>query len=108
MREWRRARSSVPSNLREMWNSSWSTVATRWLLCAASMRRLVPFAMALFACGGNKTPDAGPMIDSSCGIDCAAQARYGLLAGQCYEYSDGTTTVSPPPLAAEVRPKVEL
>jgi hypothetical protein len=48
------------------------------------------------------------MIDTSCGIDCASQARYGLLTGQCYEYSDGPSSVSPPALAAEVLQKTEL
>ncbi|MBK7860941.1 MAG: hypothetical protein IPJ65_20515 [Archangiaceae bacterium] len=75
------------------------------------MRSLVPFCIALLAgaCGGNKTPaDAGPMIDTSCGIDCAAQARYGLLTGQCYEYSDTSSTATPPALAAEVLAKTDL
>ena len=70
---------------------------------------LVLAAALALACGGKPTPpDAGPMIDSSCGIDCAAQAKYGLLEKTCFEYSDTSSTVSPPTLAAEVQPKVEL
>src|SRR4051812_6733723 len=73
------------------------------------MRRLALVSLFALACGGNKTPpDAGPMIDTSCGIDCAAQTRYGLLTGQCYEYSDGPSMVSPAALAAEVLAKTEL
>lgn len=53
-------------------------------------------------------PDAGRMIDTSCGIDCEAQARYGLLAHTCFEYSDTSSQVSPPALSAEVMPQLEL
>jgi hypothetical protein len=43
-------------------------------------------ALALAACGPAKsTPDAG--VDTSCGIDCVAQAEYGLLPQTCFEYS---------------------
>lgn len=70
---------------------------------------LVLAGAAGLACGGKTTPpDAGPMIDTSCGIDCAAQAKYGLLEKTCFEYSATTSAASPPDLAAEVRPKVEL
>lgn len=48
------------------------------------------------------------MIDTSCGIDCASQNRYGLIAGTCFEYSDTSSTASPPSLAAVVETKREL
>ena len=74
------------------------------------MRRPSLLLLAALACSGGKPnpPDAGPMIDTSCGIDCVSQNRYGLLAGRCYEYSDTTNTASPPSLAAEVKVKREL
>jgi hypothetical protein len=54
-------------------------------------------------------PDAGRMIDTSCGIDCEAQRKYGLIARTCFEYSDNpTTAASPPVLAAEVMQELEL
>ncbi len=66
------------------------------------MRRFT--VLLLVACSGGKTtPDAGPMIDTSCGLDCAAQERYGLIAGRCFEYSNTGSVVDPPALAAEVR-----
>lgn len=37
------------------------------------------------------TPDAG--VDTSCGIDCVAQERYGLIVNRCFEYSDTSTDV---------------
>lgn len=74
------------------------------------MRRLF-FCLAVVAsaagCGSKPTPDAGPMIDTSCGIDCAAQGRYGLLKGTCFEYSDTSSIASPPSLAAEVMEAIE-
>jgi hypothetical protein len=73
------------------------------------MRRSTLVLLAAVACGGNTTPpDAGPMIDTSCGIDCAAQERYGLIAGRCFEYSSSTSAMTQPALAAEVKPKREL
>jgi hypothetical protein len=68
------------------------------------MRRL-SFVLALCACSGSHmVPDAGPVIDTSCGIDCASQQTYGLLAGTCFEYSDTNSPVTPPALAAQVLP----
>lgn len=63
---------------------------------------LIPAAL-LFACGPMKmTPDSGP--DTSCGLDCAAQQRYGLILDRCFEYStDGTTGSNPPSLGVWVR-----
>jgi hypothetical protein len=61
--------------------------------------------LALLACGGSHpAPDAGPTIDTSCGIDCDSQKAFGLLAHACFEYTDSTTSVTPPALAAEVFP----
>lgn len=73
------------------------------------MRRLTIFVlMVASACGGKQVVDAGTPIDTSCGIDCAAQAHYGLLVGTCFEYSSTTAQATPPDLAVEVFPKVEL
>jgi hypothetical protein len=69
------------------------------------MRRLTLLSVWLLACGGrmNPPPDAG-MIDTSCGIDCVAQNRYGLITGTCFEYSDMMLSpANPPALAAEVK-----
>jgi hypothetical protein len=52
------------------------------------------------------TPDAG--VDDSCGIDCEAQARFGLLAERCFEYSDAFDAQEPPALGVWVRPVREL
>lgn len=72
-----------------------------------------PLALALVsllvACGGAKpVPDAGPGIDTSCGIDCAAQTDYGLLANTCFEYSSGNATATPPDLGVAVEGAVAL
>jgi hypothetical protein len=61
--------------------------------------------LAAAACSGSQpTPDAGPTLDTSCGIDCASQKAFGLLDHTCFEYSDMVDAVSPPALAAEVQP----
>jgi hypothetical protein len=64
--------------------------------------RLVP-VLLLAACGGpTSKPDAGP--DTSCGLDCAAQARFGLIVNRCFEYSSETlNTQDPPALGAWVK-----
>lgn len=63
----------------------------------------------LVACGPS-TPshqDAGP--DTSCGLDCAAQNRYGLIVDRCFEYSESTSTPQDPPaLGLWVRPVFTL
>ncbi|MBL8911904.1 MAG: hypothetical protein JNM17_14520 [Archangium sp.] len=58
---------------------------------------------ALSGCGPKMmTVDAGP--DTSCGLDCAAQTRYGLLLDNCFEYStDNGTTNTPPSLGMWVQ-----
>ena len=50
-----------------------------------------------------KPPDAGVVIDTSCGIDCAAQKSYGLLLNTCFEYADGPTATNPPAIGVFVR-----
>jgi hypothetical protein len=64
--------------------------------------------VALVACGSRPTatPDAGP--DTSCGLDCAAQGRYGLVVERCFEYSSGATAQIPPAMGAWVRPVFTL
>jgi hypothetical protein len=79
-------------------------------MCGA-MRTLLCFAAVVLAAGcggGGSVPDAGTPVDSSCGIDCAAQATFGLLQGSCFEYSASNVMASPPDLAAEVEPVVTL
>jgi len=56
------------------------------------------------ACGPppkKPVPDAGP--DSSCGLDCVAQDRYGLTVNRCFEYTDSQAAVSPPSLGVKVK-----
>ncbi|MBL8957790.1 MAG: hypothetical protein JNK82_43850 [Myxococcaceae bacterium] len=74
------------------------------------MRSLYVVVLGLVACSGGGTPtvDAGPMVDTSCGFDCAAQQKYGLIAGRCFEYSDTNVVVDPPALAAEVLAKRDV
>jgi hypothetical protein len=60
-------------------------------------------ALALAACGPAKGPtDAS--VDSSCGIDCAAQAEYGLLPQTCFEYAGSNL----PALGVQVGPVEQL
>jgi hypothetical protein len=61
------------------------------------------------ACGApNKpVPDAGP--DTSCGLDCAAQGKYGLIVDRCFEYSSSNSTPDPlPALGLWVKPVFTL
>jgi hypothetical protein len=61
------------------------------------------------ACGPapqKPVPDAGP--DTSCGLDCVAQARYGLTLKRCFEYTNSQTGVSPASLGVEVKPVEKL
>jgi len=69
--------------------------------------RLVPLLL-LAACGTPSTKqDAGP--DTSCGLDCAAQARFGLIVDRCFEYStDSATAQNPPAMGAWVKPVFTL
>lgn len=69
------------------------------------MRTLPLFAaLVLLSCGAPKpTADAGP--DTSCGLDCAAQAHYGLILNRCFEYSnDRFGGQAPPALGVWVSP----
>ncbi|MCC6334569.1 MAG: hypothetical protein IT380_11350 [Myxococcales bacterium] len=73
--------------------------------------RLLALGLSLFvlACGPKPTTmqDAGP--DTSCGLDCVAQARYGLIVERCFEYSsDPLNAQDPPTLGAWVRPVFTL
>lgn len=61
------------------------------------------------ACGGTTdNPDAGPQVDTSCGIDCVVQAEYGLIANRCFEYSDDSSVATPPDLGVAIEGLVEL
>ncbi len=51
--------------------------------------------------------DAGP--DTTCGLDCAAQATYGLVVNRCFEYSDDASKKKDPPsMGAQVLPVFTL
>lgn len=74
---------------------------------------LFPVALALALAGsgcGEKmmmVVDAGP--DTSCGLDCAAQDRFGLVVNRCFEYSDNANDASnPAKLGVWVREVFEL
>ncbi|MBE2248885.1 MAG: hypothetical protein IAE78_04990 [Myxococcus sp.] len=65
--------------------------------------------VVLAACGPVKPTSDGGAVDDSCGIDCAAQARFGLIANRCFEYSVSEATKSDPPkLGALVKPVFTL
>ena len=40
----------------------------------------------LSACDQQEKPPPDAGVDTSCGIDCDAQARYGLILNRCFEY----------------------
>lgn len=70
------------------------------------MRSLLLVSLStLIACGTPPKPpvDAGVVIDTSCGIDCAAQKSYGLLLNTCFEYASGPTATNPPAIGVFVR-----
>ncbi len=64
----------------------------------------------LSGCGEqpNQNPDAGEPVDTSCGIDCAAQEQYGLIANRCFEYSATNNAQQFPEVGVFVRPVKEL
>ncbi len=60
--------------------------------------------LALAACGHpTKVPDAGRTVDTSCGLDCEAQQKYGLILNTCFEYAAGPTASDPPAIGAQVK-----
>jgi hypothetical protein len=65
---------------------------------------LLPCRLAFAACGSMPKPvqDAGS-IDASCGLDCDAQAYFGLQVGTCFSYGDTNAAQTPPSLGVEVR-----
>lgn len=71
----------------------------------ARARCLLVLVAGLMACGGKPLTKVDAGIDTSCGIDCAAQTTYGLLVNRCFEYSsDSVTAHDPPALGAWVKP----
>ena len=60
-------------------------------------------AVFLFACGPGPKPKPDAGVDTSCGIDCAAQRHYGLILGRCFEYSDTMSAQTMPALGVLVR-----
>ena len=64
--------------------------------------------LALAACG---TPEPAPTdagVDTSCGIDCEAQAVFGLLPQRCFEYTDTQQMQDTPALGVLVQPAEDL
>lgn len=77
-------------------------------MCRA-MRALLPLLVLAVGCGSSSmgSHDAGP--DTSCGLDCVAQANYGLVINRCFEYSDDASKKKDPPLlGAQVLPVFTL
>jgi hypothetical protein len=65
---------------------------------------LVAAVLTLAGCGTAKpVPDAGIVIDTSCGLDCVAQKNYGLIINTCFEYADSPTASDPPAIGALVK-----
>lgn len=65
---------------------------------------LVAAVLTLAGCGPAKqVPDAGIVIDTSCGLDCVAQKNYGLIINTCFEYADSPTGSNPPAIGAVVK-----
>lgn len=50
-----------------------------------------------------KIVDAGRQIDTSCGLDCEAQKKFGLIINTCFEYADSPTATDPPAIGAVVK-----
>jgi len=72
------------------------------------MRRLLlslPL-LPLLACGEEQQPPPGRTIDTSCGLDCEAQQRYGLTLNRCFEYTDTAEAQEFIPLAVHVLPQL--
>ena len=65
--------------------------------------------VVLAACGPVKPTTDGGSVDDSCGIDCAAQKRFGIIANRCFEYSVSDSMKNDPPkLGALVKPVFTL
>jgi hypothetical protein len=63
--------------------------------------------LPLLACGGGEPqPPPGRTIDTSCGLDCEAQQRYGLTFDRCFEYTDTAEAQEFVPLAVHVLPQL--
>ncbi len=68
---------------------------------------LVALVFGACSSGPVTTHDAG--VDTSCGVDCTAQAAYGLVADRCFEYSsDPQAKQDPPALGVRVLPVFTL
>ncbi|MDP1916232.1 MAG: hypothetical protein Q8L14_08300 [Myxococcales bacterium] len=65
--------------------------------------------VVLAACGPVKPTSDGGSVDDSCGIDCVAQTRFGIIANRCFEYSVSDSMKNDPPkLGALVKPVFTL
>ncbi len=65
--------------------------------------------VSLSACSPPTNRTDGGAVDDSCGIDCAAQTRYGLIANRCFEYSTSDSMAgATPELGAWVKPVFTL
>ncbi len=65
--------------------------------------------LLMMACGPAKPTTGDRTVDTSCGLDCVAQKRFGLIVDRCFEYSaSDTTKQDPPELGAFVKPVFTL
>lgn len=74
-------------------------MTTRMLSCAGALVS----AVILSACGSPPPPPPDAGVDTSCGIDCAAQQKYGLILKRCFEYTDTNEAQAFPALGVYVR-----
>ncbi|MBX5483777.1 MAG: hypothetical protein IRZ16_18285 [Myxococcaceae bacterium] len=63
---------------------------------------VVAIALAASACGKEPAPPPDAGVDTSCGIDCEAQNRYGLILHRCFEYTDTSSAQTLPALGVLV------
>ena len=63
---------------------------------------LVFVVLALAACSPPAPKPDGGSVDTSCGLDCAAQQKFGLIIGTCFEYSNTNAGQNPASLGGEV------
>lgn len=73
-----------------------------------SLALVATASLAALACSPPPPPPPDAGVDTSCGLDCEAQQRYGLIVDRCFEYSGSSMTEPFPAMGAYVRPVREL
>jgi hypothetical protein len=53
----------------------------------ALLAATLAMALTLVSCGQPAENAPAAVVDTSCGLDCASQQRYGLIIGRCFEYA---------------------